>query len=142
VDTTKEFYLYLFLWSVPEQKLDFFTAYMVAFFSKTCPYKITERKIIKVAHNIIDSSRCLIIIVYYIFAIFQESQNTSFLRNFFDDRINTLQTKCVLRIHFIFEERIKKKKISKNFFFAFLPALPSIDLSICLSITDPMVQWL
>jgi hypothetical protein len=55
--------IYLFLWSVPEQKLDFFTAYMVVFFDKTCPYKITDRKIIKVEHNIIDSSRCLIFIV-------------------------------------------------------------------------------
>jgi hypothetical protein len=35
---------------------------MAAFFNKTCPYKITDRKIIKVEHNIIDSSRCLIII--------------------------------------------------------------------------------
>jgi hypothetical protein len=69
--------IYLFLWSVPEQKLDFFTAYMAAFFSKTCPYNITDKKIIKVEHNIIDSSRCLIIIVQqrnYIFAIFEESQ--------------------------------------------------------------------
>jgi hypothetical protein len=37
------------------QKLEFFTSYMAAF----CPYKITDRKIIKVEHNIIDSSRCL-----------------------------------------------------------------------------------
>jgi hypothetical protein len=36
---------------------------MAAFFNKYCPYKITDRKIIKVEHhNIIDSSRCLIII--------------------------------------------------------------------------------
>jgi hypothetical protein len=54
---------YLFLWSVPEQKLDFFSPYMAALFNKTCPYKITDRKIIKVEHNIIDSSRCMIIIV-------------------------------------------------------------------------------
>jgi hypothetical protein len=32
---------------------------MAAFFNKTCPYQITDRKIIKVEHNIIDSSRCL-----------------------------------------------------------------------------------
>jgi hypothetical protein len=55
--------IYLFLWSVPEQKLDFVIPYMAAFFNKTCPYKITDRKIIKVEHNIIDSSRCLIMIV-------------------------------------------------------------------------------
>jgi hypothetical protein len=55
--------MYLFLWLVPEQKLDFLTPYMAAFFNKTCPYKITDIKIIKVEHNIIDSSRCLIIIV-------------------------------------------------------------------------------
>jgi hypothetical protein len=36
---------------------------MAAFFNKTCPYKITDIKIIEVEHNIIDSSRCLIIIV-------------------------------------------------------------------------------
>jgi hypothetical protein len=53
----------LFLWSDPEQKLNIFTPYMAAFFIKTCPYKITDRKIINVEHNIIDSSRCLIIIV-------------------------------------------------------------------------------
>jgi hypothetical protein len=79
--------IYLFLCAVPEQKLDFFAPYMAAFY------------IIIVDHNIIDSSRCLIIIVQqnnYIFAIFQVSQKTSFLRNLFDDRINTLQTKCVL----------------------------------------------
>jgi hypothetical protein len=52
-----------FLWLVPEQKLDFFTSYMAAFFNKICPYKITDRKIIKVENNIIDSSRCLIIVV-------------------------------------------------------------------------------
>jgi hypothetical protein len=55
--------IYLFLWSVPEQKLDFYTPYMATFSNKTCPYKITDRKIIKDKHNIIDSSRCLIIIV-------------------------------------------------------------------------------
>jgi hypothetical protein len=55
--------IYLFLLSVPEQKLDFFTPYMAVLFDKTCPYKITDRKIIKVEHNIIDSSRCLIIII-------------------------------------------------------------------------------
>jgi hypothetical protein len=55
--------IYIFFWSVPEQKLDLFTPYMAAFFNKYCPYKITDRKIIKVEHhNIIDSSRCLIII--------------------------------------------------------------------------------
>jgi hypothetical protein len=46
------------------KKLDFFTPYKAAFFNKTCPYKITGAKIIKIEHNIIDSSRrCLIIIV-------------------------------------------------------------------------------
>jgi exonuclease V gamma subunit len=55
--------IYLFLWSVSEQKLDSFTPYMTAIFNKTCPYKITDKKIIKVEHNLIDSSRCLIIIV-------------------------------------------------------------------------------
>jgi hypothetical protein len=63
------------------------------------------------------------------FAIFQESQKTSLFRNFFDDRIKTLQTKCVLCIHFIFEERILEKLLSKKNFFAFLLALPSIFLS-------------
>jgi hypothetical protein len=48
---------------VPEQKLDFFTPNMAAFFNKTCPYKITDRKNNKVEHNLIDSSRCLIILV-------------------------------------------------------------------------------
>jgi hypothetical protein len=89
---------------VPEQKLDFFTPYMAIFFNKTCPYKITGRKIINVEHNIIDSSRCLIIIVYqsnYIFAIFQQSQKTSFLKKFFDDGINTLQTKFVVYTFYI-----------------------------------------
>jgi hypothetical protein len=55
--------IYLFLWSVPEQKLDFFHSIADAFFNKTCTYKITDRKIIKVEHNIIDSSRRLVIIV-------------------------------------------------------------------------------
>jgi hypothetical protein len=60
--------IYLFLLSVPEQKLDFFTPYMMAaIFNKTCPYKITDRKFIKVEHNLIDSSRCLIIIVQQFF---------------------------------------------------------------------------
>jgi hypothetical protein len=40
----------------PEQKLDFFTPYMAAFFNKTSPYKITDRIIIKVEHNIIDET--------------------------------------------------------------------------------------
>jgi hypothetical protein len=48
--------IYLFFWSVPEQKLDFFTPYMAAFFNKTSPYKITDRIIIKVEHNIIDET--------------------------------------------------------------------------------------
>jgi hypothetical protein len=34
---------------------------MAAFVNKTCPYKITDRKIIKVELNIIDSSRLIII---------------------------------------------------------------------------------
>jgi hypothetical protein len=56
--------IYLFLWSVPEQKLDFFTPSIHGcFLNKTCPHKITDRKIIKVEHNIIDSSHSLIIVV-------------------------------------------------------------------------------
>jgi hypothetical protein len=54
---------YLFLWSVSEQKLDFFNSNPIYSFNKTCPYKISDRKIIKVEHNIIDSSRCFIFIV-------------------------------------------------------------------------------
>jgi hypothetical protein len=76
----------------------------------------------------------------YIFAIFQESQKTSFLRNFFYDHINTLQTQCVLCIHFIFEERIWKNFYQRNFFFAFLPALLSFDLSIYLPKTNDVLN--
>jgi hypothetical protein len=43
--------IYLFLWSVAEQKFDFFTPYMASCFNKICPYKITDRKMIKVEHN-------------------------------------------------------------------------------------------
>jgi hypothetical protein len=76
--------IYLLLWSVPEQKLHVFTPYMAALFGKTCPYKINDRKIFKIEH--IDNSRCLKP---------KREPKTSFLINFFDDRINTLQTKCV-----------------------------------------------
>jgi hypothetical protein len=94
----KKILIYLFLWSIPKQKHDVFTPYMAAFINKTCPYKITDRKIIKIEHNIIDSSRYLKATTFSQF--FRRAKKQVF------SEINTLQTKCVLCIHFIFEKRI------------------------------------
>jgi hypothetical protein len=119
--------IYLLLWSVPEQKLHVLTPYMAAFFDKICPYKINDRKIFKIEH--IDSSRCLKP---------KREPKTSFLINFFDDRINTLQTKCVYTFYI---RRKNLEKLLSNNFFAFLPALPSIDLSIYQSICHQQMMF-
>jgi hypothetical protein len=41
------------------KNLTFLLHTWLLFFNKTCPYKITDRKIIKIEHNIIDNGRCL-----------------------------------------------------------------------------------
>jgi hypothetical protein len=96
---------------------------MAAFFNKTYPYKITDRKIIKVEHNIIDSSRCLIIIVQLHFRNLSGESKNKFSQKLLLRSHKYLKNKVCVVYTFYIRRKNLEKLLSKKFFLSiYLPS--------------------